>query len=145
MSRKGGFFDLDTPQHLFQKLQHDYQHILSAPGDRYAAMNFVLTATHLPNWSGNYQKDSFRPQEICRELANGSKHFRLRYSNVKNTKVSGGAFQFPGFDPAAFDVGQLVVELSGESAAELGHEISVEALAKKVLDFWQRELGSRVL
>jgi hypothetical protein len=140
MSTKGGFFDLDTPQQLFQKLQHDYQRILSAPGDRYAAMDFVLTATHLPNWTGNYQDNSFRAQEICRELANGSKHFRLRYSNIKDTKVVGRAFQFPGFDPATFQVGVLVVELSGDAAAELGDEISVEALSTKVLDFWQKEL-----
>jgi hypothetical protein len=140
MSTKGGFFDLDTPQQLFQKLQHDYERILGAPGDRYAAMDFVLTATHLPNWTGNYQKHSFRAQEICRELSNGSKHFRLRYSNIKDTKVVEQAFQFPGFDPAAFQVGHLVVELSGDSVAELSDEISVEALAKKVLDFWQKEL-----
>lgn len=140
MSTKGGFFDLDTPQHLFQKLQYDYQRILAAPGDRYAAMDFVLTATHLPNWIDNYQKDPFHAQEICRELANGSKHFRLKYSNIKNTKVVDQAFQFPGFDPGAFQVGHLVVELDGDSAAAIGLEVSIEDLAEKVLDFWAKRI-----
>jgi hypothetical protein len=140
MHAKGGFFDLESPLHMFQKLEHDHQRILRAPGDRYSAMDFVLTATHLPNWTGSYHKDSFRPQEICRELANGSKHFRLRYVNIEDTKVVGGGFQFPGFDPAAFDVGHLVIELSGDAAEELGDEISVEALAQRVVDFWRRQL-----
>lgn len=142
MSTGGGFFDLDTPQQLFQKLQHDYQRILNAPGDRYAAMDFVLTATHLPNWTFNYVKDSFGPQEICRELANGSKHFRRKYSAVRDTKVVGGAFQFSAFDPAVFDVGHLVVEVGESWTAEFGTEIGVDDLAKKVLDFWQRNFST---
>ncbi len=133
---KGGFFDLDTPQQFFQKLQHDYQRILKAPGDRYAAMDFVLTATHLPNWVLNYPKGSFGPQEICRELANGSKHFHRKYYAVRDAKVVGGAFQFPGFDPAVFDVGHLIVEVGDPWAAELGDEIGVDALAEMVLDYW---------
>jgi len=142
----GGFFDIGTSQDLFEKLRHEYQRILAAPGDRYVAMNFFVTARSLSDWvkeQYNRQVGRCPLLEVCRELANNSKHHSLRYEQVKDTKVVGGAFQFSVFDPGAFDVGHLVVELAGDAEREFGREIPIEILAQKVVEFWQKELGVR--
>jgi hypothetical protein len=145
---QGGFFDLDTPKDLFQKLQHDYHRVVAAPGDRYAAMDFIIVANHLCDWverHGNRRVERCPLLTVCRELANNAKHFTRRQKEVKDMKVVGGAFQFGAFDSAAFDVGHLFIELSGEAERELGGEIGIEVLASRVVEFWQKDLGPKLL
>jgi len=141
---KVGIFDIATPAVLFQKLQHDFQRVSAAPGDRFAAIDFFGTAWSLVDWISSHehrQVASCPLLEVCRELANNSKHGVLRYTQVKHAKVDGGGFQFPGFDPAVFDVGHLVIELTGEAERQHGHEVRVEVFAARVVEFWRKELG----
>ena len=145
---KNGIFDIVTPQDWFQKLQYDHRRVLAAPGDRYAAVDFLIAASHLRDWVATTGRRNIARCTLlsaCNELANNSKHriSKVRESKrhgsnrvVKDTKVIGGAFQFPGFDPAGFDVGHLVIELTGDAEKEFGQEIGIEVLADKVLDFW---------
>jgi hypothetical protein len=139
-----GIFDIFTVPSLFQKLQHDCNRVTSAPGDRWAAIDFVLTADSLRHWSiqdssSNAVKSSPVVQ-VCRDLANRSKHWRAQSIQVKDSKAVNSAFQFGAFDPAAFQVGNLVVVLSGEAERQFGPEIGVEVLAQKTLEFWRQEL-----
>lgn len=156
----GGIFDLSTPQHLFQKLQHDCQRVTAAPGDRYAAIDFLIVANHLRDWlatSEGREVPDCPLLEVCNELANTSKHHKsssrgprsrgLRgrkpaNPQVRGTKVVGGAFQFPGFQPSGSDVGHLVVELAGDAEKEFGPEIGIEVLADKVVKYWAKQLNS---
>jgi hypothetical protein len=144
----GGFFDLDTPKDLFQKLLHDYHRIVAAPGDRYAAMDFIIVANHLRDWVERHENRRIAScplLEICRQLANNAKHFISRQKEVKDTKVAGGAFQFGAFQSSAFDVGHLSIGLAGDAEQEFGDEIRIEVLASKVVAFWQEKLGPKLL
>ena|SRR5271165_1266985 len=106
-------------------------------------MDFIIVANHLRDWVREHDKREVSPcflLEICRQLANNSKHFVLRSGQARDTKVVGGAFQFTGFDPAGFDVGHLFIELSGDAEQEFGREVGIEVFASKVVEFWKKEL-----
>ena len=50
MSEFKGFYSLETPDDLFQKLRHDFERIKSNPMDVYAAFDFVVSADHMVDW-----------------------------------------------------------------------------------------------
>jgi hypothetical protein len=137
-----GFFDLNTPRDLLQKLEHDYQRILQSPIDTYAAFDFMITANHIPDWlhpkdepAQHTVRDSLGELRVCRELANGAKHFSLK---KKGTAVQGTTVAEAAFDSAAFSgafqiEASLVIELDGTAAQALGSRIGVDDLAHKIL------------
>ncbi len=140
-----GIFDIFSVPSLFQKLQHDCQRIKAAPGDRWAAIDFVLTADSLRHWAAQDRSldvvKSSPIVQVCRDLANRAKHWRNRSFQVKESKAVNSGFQFGAFDSAAFQVGDLVVVLDGEAERQFGPEIGVEVLAQETLNFWRQELG----
>jgi hypothetical protein len=145
-----GFFDLQTPQDLLQKLRRDFGRLKESPVDSYAAFDFFVTAYHMLEWR---YRDRNKPDErtqtykkkenwflpVCRQLANGAKHFQASGGSVKDTNVHDGAFD-EAFDSHAFDVSELRVELDWEAAREFGPSIGVLKLAEKVLHFWEEHV-----
>jgi hypothetical protein len=137
---KGLTKKLQTPKDLLAKLQFDFERIKVNPLDVYAAFDFFVTAEHIPDWINNKSlKRKYSLLKIVSHIGNGAKHFRTtnsKHESVKNVHVENGAFQADAFQPNAFDVGDLVVELKGDDAEQLGSEISVGRLAQMVIEFW---------
>lgn len=90
------FFDLQTPQDVLRKLRHDFGRLKESPVDSYAAFDFFVTAYHMLEWR---YRDRNKPEErtqtyekkenwflpVCRQLANGAKHFQAGGGAVKDT------------------------------------------------------------
>lgn len=147
-----GFFELRTPQDLFKKLEHDFARLKQNPVDSYAAFDFFVTANHMVDWfwpsaTRSQQKDNRRSDvlpRICEHLADGAKHFLLLHPHqgVESTTRSEGLFDDNVFDPAMFDVGELVVTLESAEASELGKPtIAALDLAERVLKYWAKRIG----
>jgi hypothetical protein len=142
-----GFFDLQTPQDLLRKLRHDFGRLKESPVDSYAAFDFFVTAYHMLEWryreleerTQTYEKKENWFLPVCRQLANGAKHFQAGGGSVKDTNVHEGAFD-EAFDSHAFDVSELRVELDGDAAREFGASIGVLELAAKTLRFWEEHV-----
>jgi hypothetical protein len=147
-----GFFSLNTPADLLQKLRHDYDRMKQNSLDPYAAFDFFVTAEHLVDWkypdSGGEGMSRARSElrtkvpllRVTSHLANGAKHFKAtarRHGSVEDVRVHGGAFDPCIFDPAVFDTDRLVVDLAGEDADSLGSEVWVLDLAEQVLRYWE--------
>jgi hypothetical protein len=148
MSSFKGLFELQSPQDLFKKLEHDYARLQQSPLDQYAAFDFFVTAEHMLDWL--YPNDSQKRKgirddsvliQVCSHIANGSKHFVAtdkRHVSVKDARKHEGAFQRDVFQSNAFDVPRLRIDLQGEAAQEFGDSIDAFELAGKVLSFWKK-------
>jgi len=155
MSGPIGFFNLADATDLLVKLRHDFARVIAAPTDSYAAFDFFVTAEHLLDWQvpGNSNKANRKARRqssallrVTSHLASGAKHFRLdspHHTAVTHEHAHAGAFAPGVFDPLAFDTSCLVVSLDAVEASELGAEIRVPTLARRVLDYWEAELGGR--
>jgi hypothetical protein len=140
-----GIFDIFTVSSLFQKLQHDHGRVAAAPYDRWAAIDFILTADSLRHWA-TIDADNGSCSlvvQICRDLAIRSKHWRARLSQVKDSKATNVGFQFGVFQPDAFQVGNLIVVLKGDAEQYFGSEIGLEVLANETLEFWRTWFAGR--
>lgn len=147
-----GFFELRTPQDLLEKLRHDHERLGRNPIDSYAAFDFFVTANHLVDWcSPSASRKQFRDNRradvlprLCEPLADGAKHFLLSsaHQGVEATTERDGFIQADFVDPAAFDVGELLVTLEPIEAGELGRPtISANDLASRVLAYWEKRIG----
>ena len=142
MSQLDGFFSLRTPRDLLEKLENDFERLCSAdPTSRqaqYAAFDFFVCAEHFADWVKNAtggalsKHRSYADGALVSHVANGAKHFRVdRHTEVKDTRVSPGAFQRGTFQSNAFQTGRLVIELeNGAVAAALD-------VAQRVLLHWK--------
>jgi len=147
MSSFRGLFELQSPQDLLEKLHHDYARLQQSPLDQYAAFDFFVTAEHMLDWlypNDSQKRKNVRDQsvllQVCSHIANGSKHFVAsdkRHVSVKDARKNEGAFQRDAFQPDAFDVPRLQIDLQGKAAQELGECIDTFELAGKVLNFWK--------
>jgi hypothetical protein len=149
MTKFKGFFELQTPQDLLQKLRHDFKRLGKSPMDSFAAFDFFVTAHHMPEWLHPGKSNKSKREQLesnsnllqtVSHLANGAKHFQAthkQHASVKDATVTQGAFDAAAFSPDAFDVGELRVELDGDAAREFGSSIAVLELADKVLHFWE--------
>jgi hypothetical protein len=147
-----GLFHLRTARDLLAKLRHDGERLKRNHVDAHAAFDFFVTATHLADWLHQGDEDKAKAMikdnallRVCRDIANGSKHFEARSTRpVKGTALVGGIFDPAIFDPNIFQVGAMVIELDGGQDAEavtlLGASIEVRELAGRVLEFWEKEL-----
>ncbi len=137
---KGLTKKLLTPKDLLAKLQFDFERINVNPLDVYAAFDFFVTADHIPDWIKNKSiKRKYSLLKIVSHIGNGAKQFKTTnpmHESVNNVHVSNGAFQADAFQPNAFDIGDLVVELKDDDAEQFGSEISVKRLAQMVIEFW---------
>jgi len=158
MSGFEGFFKLRTPADLLEKLKYDCSRIERDSRDVYAAFDFFVTAEHLLDWkypdvggdANTRARTDLRKNEsllrVTSHLANGAKHFKTtasRHTSVDDAYMHKADFDPADFDPADFDTtDRLVVDLAGDDAMVLGPEISVLDLARRVLDYWEDNLGA---
>lgn len=149
MSDYAGFFELRSPPDLFQKLQWEYEGLRETPTDQYRAFNLFVTAEHLLDWQSPGDANKERRKEararsvllrVCTHVANGAKHFKVtygRHDSVKGTQVSAAVFQPGAFPADAFQTKKwLVIELDGDAARELGPQIEVLDLARRLVEYW---------
>lgn len=143
MAAPGGLGNLRDAKDLYAKLQHDNARLKSSPADEYAAFDFFVTAYHLLEWlypgdAGGTQRkahlDSDVNLQICRDIANHSKHWQANtVKTFKDVVATEGGFQRNAFQANAFQVDSLVVELNEESATRFGKSIEVIELANKIM------------
>jgi hypothetical protein len=148
-----GLFGMDTPGEMLNKLEKEYRELCANPNDRDVAMNFFVTANHIPDYvfpkSKSEQATMRRSNTAlaaCEYVANEGKHSFVgnnKITAVSHTELKGAAFDFSSFDSSAFHTGVPTVHLKDEAATELGPEISALQLAEKVLSFWRTELVSK--
>ena len=147
MSQLNGFFSLRTPEDLLGKLEADFERLCGANPTsvdaQYAAFDFFVTAEHLPEWVFHTSGDSLKQHRtypdsaLVAHVANGAKHFRVdpkRHTTVRETRPQQGSFDPKVFDPSAFDVPRLVLDL------ENGTSIAVIEVAKRVVGHWRSVL-----
>jgi hypothetical protein len=134
------FFELATPQHLFEKMQADLLDLKASGQDVYTAFNFVVTAEHLPDWLR--RRDLVKSNAYLRvvsHLANGAKHFK--YDPSRHHAVAGTSkqrFFEKGYVSSGYAEEPLLIELSANEAEELDTlVIDAVTLAQQVLDFWR--------
>lgn len=146
-----GIFEIRNAPDLLEKLRRDHQRLIENPVDSDAAYNFFVTAHHMAEWA--YPGDSGKQTRlrtevpllsICAHIANGAKHFEPnRHHSVSDTKREGEWFRGWGFEkwfsPGWGFQGRLVVYLDGEAREQLGESMTALDLAKKVLQFWEKE------
>ena len=141
---KGLTKQLETPKHLLGKLQFDFERIKADPLDVYAAFDFFVTAEHIPDWIGDLPiKEDFPLLKVISHIANGAKHFEAtakKHKSVENVHLRDGVFSPKVFNPEAFAVGDLIIEIKGEEVKQFGAEISVRKLAQMVVEFWTEKL-----
>ena len=140
-----GIFDIFTVENLFRKLEHDCERVAADPADRWAAIDFVLTADSLRNWAcedraGHEGIGDSVVVQVCRDLANRAKHWRAGQLQVRESKAVGAAFQFDAFGPG-FQRGVLIVALEDGGEKQSGAEIGIGDLAVRTVAFWREELG----
>ena len=148
-----GLFGMDSPGEMLNKLEKEYRELCANPNDRDVAMNFFVTANHIPDYicpnSKSEQATMRRANAAlaaCEYVANEGKHSFVGNKNiiaVSHTELKGAAFDFGAFDSNASQTGVPTIHLKGEAATELGPEISALQLAEKVLSFWRAELVSK--
>jgi hypothetical protein len=118
-----GFFKLEDPFDLLQKLEHDLNRLKAIPTDSYAAFDFFVTATHMPEWirmvgwtfSPPTEMRTATIFELCGKLGNGAKHFVLHKKFAAPTEVRDtGPFVPSGFLGTA--IGGLDVVLTPATA-----------------------------
>jgi hypothetical protein len=148
MSNFKGFFELQKPADLLEKLRHDHKRMQIAPMDTFAAFDFFVTGYHLLDWVYPNKKQRRRDEEkanvilqICSHIANGIKHFqatRANHKSVADVRVRKGGFQRKAFQGGVFQVEALVIKLDGQAASQFGNEIECLELASLVLRFWEK-------
>jgi hypothetical protein len=155
MDRERGVFELRTPEDLLGKLRFDLKRLESDPLDQYAAFDFFVSASHIPDWltpgldsAAKAKRTEMRDGElllqVCDHIANDSKHFQAlaaRHESVSRTERRYGGFsrEFS----REFDISELTVHLQGTAAAQLGDSMDAVDLAKLVLQYWEQELPRR--
>jgi hypothetical protein len=147
-----GFFRLEGPADLLEKLEHDFERLRSDPVDTYAAFDFFVTATHMHEWikRAGWQWD--RPTDprqaaifkLCGDLGNGAKHFLMDKKFDNPTEVREGWIQSGWVQAGWVQEGDLIVQLNELEGAMLGQpSITAVALADMVLQFWRDDLQRR--
>lgn len=146
---------LQSVEDLFGKLERELARLeADVTPDNY--FNFVITAYHICDWVEKgpgaskpvlRELESFRgqlPIRVCRDIANGSKHFQLddNYSN----KVVADATCIVGFGVGAYGKGSYGV---GELAVRITLENDVEhdglVLARDAVRLWRSFLSKHDL
>lgn len=154
-----GIFALTSPTDLLKKLETDFSRVEGNPRDEHAVVDFFLTAESLLDWlypgkKNKQARESERSSnillQITSHLAASMKHFQpeaKHHISVKATRKVGGTFGAMtfaswSFRANAFPKGNLMIELEGEAARQLGSTITAIELARRVLSYWQQRLMS---
>jgi hypothetical protein len=148
-----GFFELQSPVDVREKLRYDLHRLLTNPRDSYAAFDFFVTASVMPDWFRQAKIDWNPPTDalhaaalkLCRDLANGVKHFVME-RKVPGHEIRDSPLNPADFNRASWDVGGLFLHLDKEQAAAIGAEhFAGHKLAIVVLDYWEDELNRRLI
>ena len=148
-----GFFDLKSPDDLFEKLERDNGRLRKAPTDTDVAFDFVVTAWHLLDWlhpNDRKARNSITAKypifKICQHLANGAKHFELIDPNLKSVESTdvasvwgAGVWAKDAWAPDAWK-NSLVVRLKGEEQRTFGDQLTILDIADRTLAAYH-ELG----
>jgi hypothetical protein len=149
-----GFFKLQTPGDLLNKLRHDLSQMKLHPFDEYMAFNFFVTAEAMLDWiyPGNENKMNrkiIRNSEpmlmVTSDLASGAKHFSGLYTHhdsVKSIDISPGAFPLGSFPVGSIGNGVLRVHLNELLPNYDRKMITAFKLASMVLEYWEGNLSS---
>jgi len=79
-----GFFQLKNAKDLFEKLQWEYENLVSHPGNAWRAFNFFVTAEHMADWKDCKLLKTTDPLlALCSHIANGGKHFEKLHKKHK--------------------------------------------------------------
>ena len=138
-----GWFYLQTPQDLMQKLRHDHGRIKKDQADAYPAFDFAVTAYHLLEWHF-YGRDDEKiaalnqhPElRICRHLANGAKHFFAANANMRGVQAQRLTGIVSDAASPDFNVPRLELVLTPD-VSELGTSITMLELATIVVSFYE--------
>lgn len=152
MPNRSGFFQLQSPLDLLDKMEHDFQRLSQNPVDVCAAFDFFVAAAHLPEWlgkakcsPGQAKKPSSKAlRDICHQLANGAKHFQPdpdRSNSVDSGFVRPPCIPgqwVPDISILGDPTGVLVIVLGSEEASALNRmNISALELAGMVFSYWK--------
>jgi hypothetical protein len=149
-----GVFELRSPDDLLRKLEADFARVTADPLDSYAAFDFFVTAWHLVEWKHPPATDATERSallarhailRVCEHIAVGAKHFEpnsQRHKSVVDTAATGawatGAWAPGAWAPGVWS-GDFVVHLDGQAREQLGPTITVQELARRVVDTWRSE------
>ncbi|MGE0290603.1 MAG: hypothetical protein AB7I42_30020 [Bradyrhizobium sp.] len=141
-----GFGELQKPEDLVRKLEHDLGRVRNSPQDQYAAFDFFVTAEHIIDWlhpDDRAAREATRASSpllrITSHIANGAKHFEAK--NKHHRSVSGvekERYVEPGYVEEGYFAEPLIVHLTPDEGKEIGHN-PVEAvwLAEQVYEHWK--------
>lgn len=139
------FFTLENKYDLLGKLRRDVDRLERDATDSDAAFDCFVTAYHLVDWAlPKKQRQQFEKAnlivQICRDLANGAKHFNnsAQRPSVTHADVHQGAFTDAFSD--GFDISRLEVTLDGPAAKRFGAKATAIELARYALEFWTKQL-----
>jgi hypothetical protein len=91
-----GLFKLNTPRDLLEKARHDLHRLRDNSADTYAAFDFFVAVSHLPDWLFPEGVDAAKRKaifdahvelRIARHIANRGKHFIATHS--QNRQIEG--------------------------------------------------------
>ena len=124
--------------------------------DSYAAFDFFVTAWHLVEWKHPPASDGAARSallarhpilRVCEHIAVGAKHFEpdpQRHKSVSETAATGvwaaGAWAPGTWAPGTW-AGDLVVYLDGKAREQVGEKLTVQELARRVVDAWLSEFS----
>jgi hypothetical protein len=152
MTTPRGFFRLQTPLDLLEKMEYHLKQLRTDPLNEYAAFDFFVAAAHLPEWLGKFKcapgKGDARAEamkRVAKHLANGAKHFEPDpdvHSSVQGTAVSTPAISGLARSGITFSGAirqKSMILLTAPEATALGVKgISAVALAEMIVDYWKR-------
>lgn len=137
-------YSFEKARNLFDKMSREASVLEEdVSGDK--AFNFVVTAYHLKDW---IEKDSSVPQaarddlrtiradrhfQICRDLANASKHMVItRYQPSTAGASSSNGYGIGRFGKGAYGVGEESIEITHTD----GSVINILQLKNEMMSLW---------
>jgi len=152
-----GFFELQTPNDLLQKMRHDLEQMKVHPFDAYLAFNFFITAESMLDWYFPGDENKVKRNELrnstwflkaTSDLATGAKHFKPRgfHDTVSKAFVTPGSFPINSFPKGDFPKGSLgdgalIICITEQTEGNDNDRFSAFDVATKVLEFWENKLG----
>jgi hypothetical protein len=149
-----GVFELRSAEQLLKKLEADLDRVIGNSLDSYAAFDFFVTAWHLVEWKHPRNSDEAARSallrrhpvlRVCEHLAVGAKHFEpdsQRHTSVTDSarvdSWASGAWPTGVWAPGTW-AAELVVHLDGTAREQLGEKVTVQRLARLVMDAWRSE------
>jgi hypothetical protein len=146
-----GFGELQRPEDLVQKLEHDLDRLKNLPQDQYAAFDFFVTAEHIIDWlhpndrAAREAKRASSPLlRITSHIANGAKHFEAKAKHHHSVSgVEKERYVEPDYVEEGYFAEPLIVRLTPEEESAIGENpVDVIWLAERVYEYWKANASS---